>query len=344
MSRLADDQLVQLTLARLREMVREPEVIFWSFAFPILLVFALGVAFQGAGPAPVRVAVEQPAAGAAAALRAAGLTVLVLPAAEAEAALRRGRVALVVGSRTPGYVFRFDPTRDESRLARLAAGDALQRAAGRADPVPVATVQVVEPGARYIDFLVPGLIGLNLLGTGLWGVGYAVVRMRIGGLLKRLQATPMGRGRFLLSFILARLAFLAAELAALLAFAHVVFDVTVRGSFAAVLLIATLGAFSFAGVGLLIASRTRTQEGVMGLINLVTVPMWIFSGVFFSAEHFPKVLQPLIAALPLTALLDALRAVMNDGAALAATAGSLAIVALWGAVSFAAALALFRWQ
>ncbi|MGH7480589.1 MAG: ABC transporter permease, partial [Longimicrobiales bacterium] len=220
----------------------------------------------------------------------------------------------------------------------------IQRAAGRTDVRATQDERVEEQGSRYIDFLIPGLIGLNLLSSGLWGVGYTVVRMRGGQLLKRFMATPMPRGHFLFSFFAGRLVFLVAELAVLLPFAWLVFDVPVRGSLAAILFICVLGAFAFTGLGLLVASRARTTEGVNGLMNLAAVPMWVLSGVFFSSDNFPGFMQPFIDALPLTALLDALRAVMLDGVALAATAGSLAIVLVWGMACFGATLALFRWR
>lgn len=347
MNRFERVALVQLTLARLREFGREPEAIFWTFFFPIVMAFALGIAFRAKGPEKVVVGVEAaPAAARMVASLEAGERVearLLEPEAAREA-LRKGDVALVVLPGEGGITYRYDPTRPESRLARLEADNALQRAAGRSDVSVPRDELVTEKGSRYIDFLIPGLIGLNLLSTGLWGVGFALVRMRKEKLLKRLLATPMRRGDFLLSFILARLLFLVAELAALLLFARLVFDVTVRGSLAGVAVIATLGAFAFTGLGLLVASRARTIEGVSGLMNLAAVPMWILSGVFFSADHFPELIQPVIRALPLTAVVDALRAIMIDGAPLVATAAPLAIVLAWGAASFAGALAIFRWK
>jgi ABC-2 type transport system permease protein len=338
--------LLELTRVRLLQYLREPEVIFWTFGFPLLLAIGLGIAFRARGVETVRVGVEDGPAAApvVAALTAAdGVDAVLLEPAAAADALRRGHVAVVV---VPGeeVTYRFDPTRPESRIARLLADDVLQRAAGRTDVRPARDLPVRERGSRYIDFLIPGLIGLNLLGTGLWGVGFALVKMRTGKLLKRFVATPMRRSDFLLSFVLGRLAFLPGELVPLLLLGWVLFGVGVHGSILAVALIAVLGALTFAGLGLLVASRTESTEAVMGLMNLVQLPMWILSGVFFSADRFPATVQPLIQALPLTALLNALRAVMNEGAPLAAVAGSLAILAAWGLASFMLALYLFRWR
>jgi ABC-type multidrug transport system permease subunit len=222
--------------------------------------------------------------------------------------------------------------------------DALQRARGRSDLVSVRDERIVEAGSRYIDFLIPGLLGMNLLGSGIWGVGFSVVQARQKKLLKRFMATPMRRSHYLLGFILSRLLFLFVEVIALVGFGRLMFGVGIRGSVLLLAGITILGALSFAGLGLLVASRARTIEGVSGLMNLVMLPMWILSGTFFSYARFPDAMIPFVKALPLTALNDALRAVMIDGAALTGLGAPLAIVAAWGAVSFVVALKIFRWR
>ena len=339
--------LLQLTATRVREFMREPDAIFWTFFFPVIIAVTLGIAFRDRGPDTVRIAVV---AGAEADDLAAVLAAEpyvdadVIDAEAADDAIRSGEFALVVEAGSDGVRYRYDPARSESRVARLTADDALQRDAGRLDPRPTLDDPLTDRGSRYIDFLIPGLIGMNLLGTGLWGVGYTVVRMRREKLIKRLVATPMRRGHFLLSFMLSRMVFLAAELALLLGFAWIVFDVTVQGSMLSLLFAAVIGAFSFTAIGLLVASRARTIEAAAGLMNLAAIPMWIVSGIFFSYHHFPDAVLPVIRALPLTALVDALRSVMMEGATLFAVSGSLAIVAAWGLVAFAASLALFRWR
>jgi ABC-type multidrug transport system permease subunit len=345
--RFVDHSLVQLTLARVREYIREPEAVFWTFFFPIVLAIALGIAFRGGGEVIVQVAVHSGAAAndVVEALRASGRAeVTVLAEVEANDALRRGDVAIVVIPEPGGVRYRFDPAREEGRTARLIIDDVLQGAAGRSDVLTTSDVHVSERGSRYIDFLIPGLLGLNLLSTGLWGVGYTVVKMRTDRLLKRFATTPVRHPEFLLSFMLARLIFLGLEIPLVVGFANVVFDVPVRGSIGALALVSIIGAFSFTGIGLLIASRPRTTEGVQGLMNLVSVPMWILSGVFFSSSHFPDAMQPFIQALPLTALNNALRAVMLDGAGLLGIAGALAIVLAWGIASLGVAVAIFRWR
>ncbi|WP_437642592.1 ABC transporter permease [Sorangium sp. So ce854] len=338
--------LALLIRARVVEFLREPEALFWMLVFPILLSSALAVAFRSQPAEPVLVGVE---AGAEAeprraALEAAGPVVArVLPREQARQALRAGKVSLVVLATDPPTYW-YDPTRPESRMARLEVDQALQRAAGRADAFQPAALEMTERGSRYIDFLVPGLLGMNVMMTGLWAIGFAIVQQRIGKLMKLFAAAPVRRWQLLVTHLGARLVFLVIEVVALLLFACLALDVPIAGSLAALAAVIVVGALAFAGMGLLIASRPRTLEGVSGLTNLAQFPMWIFSGVFFSTERFPGALQPFIQALPLTALNDALRGVMLEGATLAALAPELAVMAAWGVVSFALALKLFRWQ
>ena len=338
--------MYQLALSRLREFYREPEAVFWVFGFPIVLAFALGLAFRNTGPGELQVGVERGAGDSALAATlesAPHLTATVLDSATARSRLRAGRIALLVVPGDP-LVYRYDSTRTESGLARLEVDDALQRAQGRSDRVAVRDDRVVAPGSRYIDFLIPGLLGMNLLGSGIWGVGFSVVQARQRKLLKRYMATPMRRSHYLLSFIFSRLVFLLLEVLALVGFGWLLFGVAVRGSVVTLVAISVLGAFAFAGLGLLVASRAKTIEGVSGLMNLVMLPMWILSGTFFSYSRFPDAMIPFVKALPLTALNDALRSVMIDGAGWTVLGAPIGIVIAWGAVSFVVALKIFRWR
>ena len=338
--------LRELTLSRIREFLREPEAVFWVFGFPVIMTLALGIAFRSRTDDPVRVAVEagEGAAGLRASLQSAGgFIVSDVPDAGVERALRDGLVQVVVAPGVPP-TYRFDPARAESQVARLAVDRALQRAAGRADAFTPREDAVRAAGSRYIDWLVPGLLGMNIMSTGLWSTSFAIVTARTRKLLKRFAATPMPRSAYLLAILLARLVFLAAEGTVLIAFAYFAFGVDVHGGLAALAVVSLVGALTFGGIALLVASRAKTVEGVSGLLNLVMLPMWVFSGVFFSSSNFPDVMQPFVQALPLTALNDALRGVMNDGQGLAALWRDLALLGVWGGLSFAAALKLFRWN
>ncbi len=338
--------LYELTLARFREFLREPEAVFWVFAFPIIMTCALGIAFRSGGSEPVIVGVVDGPASAsvtAALEQAGGFTIRAIAPDAIERAVRDGRAPVVVAPGSPP-AYHFDAARAESQAARLAVDAALQRAAGRTDAFEAATRPVEEIGSRYIDWLVPGLLGMNIMSTGLWGVGFAIVNARTKKLLKRLVATPMSRAHYLLSHILSRLAFLALESIVLIGFGWIVFGVAVHGSLAALSAIAIIGALAFGGLALLVSSRARTIEAVSGLLNLVMLPMWVLSGVFFAATNFPDAMQPFIQVLPLTALIDALRGIVNEGLSLAQVAPEVGILAAWGSASFVAALKLFRWQ
>lgn len=341
--------LRQLTVNRVLVMLREPEVLFWIFLFPVLLAVGIGIAFSDATPDGLRVAVERgsPADAYVDALAAdPDLEVTVVEAGEVPEVLRRGEAALVVGSGSGdgSVILRFDPTRPEARTARLVAESRLQEAAGGTPALEVREEEVRIPGQRYIDWLIPGLIGFNLMGTGLWSVGFYTTQARENRELRRLVATPMRRSDFLLAQVLARFAFLVAEIPLIILAGWLVFGVAVAGSPLWLALIVLLGAGCFTGLGLLAASRTRTTEGVSGIINVIMLPMLVLSGVFFSVHRFPDQVQPLIQALPLTALNDALRAVYNDGAGIGAVLGDLGIIVVWTVGSFALALRLFRWQ
>ena len=342
--------LLELTSCKAKEFLREPEAICWVFAFPVLLAIALGLAFRAKGPdkIPVGVVAEAPAdAAAARTLAALGRSPALLArpysAAAGRDALRTGKISLLVEPGPP-VVFRFDETRPDSRIARLEADDALQRAAGRRDALPVRAEKVTEKGSRYIDFLIPGLLGMNLMGTGIWSLAFSVTTARNRKVLKRLIATPMRKSHYLLSQIFGRLGFLVPEVVILVGAGWLLFGVAVRGSLLLLFATSLLGAMTFCGMGLLIASRVSTIEGASGLANLVMLPMWLLSGVFFSSERFPDAVQPLINLIPLTALNQALRGIITEGRGLAAIAPQLAIVALWGIASFAVALKIFRWR
>ncbi|HEX6717820.1 MAG TPA: ABC transporter permease [Pyrinomonadaceae bacterium] len=342
--------LFELTAMRIREFLREKEAVFWVFIFPVLMTFALGIAFRNTVPDKALVAVEGSTTDSrvneiANVLSAAPeVQATVLNPNEAAQALRSGKVSMVVKPQNDSFEYHFDPTRPESRSARLLVDDVLQRGKGRTDVVKVGEQRITEPGARYVDFLVPGLIGMNLMGSGLWGLGFTVVIARSRKILKRFAATPMRRSHYLFSFMLSRLLFLVLEVAAIVVFAWLAFDFTVRGSWVTVFLITILGGFTFSGLGLLVAARPTTIEGVSGLMNFIMLPMWLLSGTFFSSERFPQVLQPFIKALPLTALNTSLRAVMNEGATLSSNWLPITILLTWCVVSFIVALRIFKWQ
>jgi ABC-2 type transport system permease protein len=345
-----DRAMVQLTLVRFREFIREPEAVFWTFIFPILLAAGLGLAFRQRGPDKVHIGVVTNGTPAAPAVdwlkKDSSLVVQTFDDSAGARALRTGKVALLVipGTAKDSVHFTYDRTRSDAANARVLVDRAIQTGAGRVDPVRTTDSYVTEAGSRYIDFLIPGLLGMNLMGSSIWGLAFGIVTARSKKLLKRLMATPMSRVQYLLSYLWSRLFFLILEVVTLLGFGHFAFGVPLRGSLVTLFLISVLAAISFGGLGLLTASRARTTEAVSGIANFIMLPMWIFSGVFFSSANFPQVVQPFIRLLPLTAVNDALRANMLEGASFAAVSPQLLIIIVWGVVSFFAALKLFRWR
>src|SRR5215467_4151310 len=336
---------------RMKEMRREPEVIFWVFGFPILLALGLGIAFRNKPVSTSQVAVVSgPGAWDIVAKiqydpEDPPIHADFVDEHEANRGFRLGKYDLVVKpDGHGGYEYRYDPARPESVLARAVVDDSLQFMSGRRNAVPTSVIASSEPGSRYIDFLIPGLLGMNLMNAAMWGIGFALVDMRQRKLLKRFVATPMRRSDFLLALLSSRLVLMLIEVSLLLGFGVIAFHMRVLGSLWTILLIGSIGAISFGGLGLLTACRAQKIESASGLMNLVMMPMWIFSGVFFSAERFPAAVQPLIRALPLTALNDALRATILEGSSLAAESSRILVMATWGMISFALALRWFRWS
>jgi ABC-2 type transport system permease protein len=339
-----------LLTARMLELKREPEVVFWVFIFPVLLALGLGIAFRNKPADVTSIGIVQ-GAGAFDAFamirhspRSSSIHAQILEREAALQGLRLGKFdLLVVPDGKGGFEYRYDPARPESVLSHAEVDDVLQAAAGRRDPIPTTTETSSEPGSRYIDFLIPGLIGMNLMNSGMWGVGFSLVDMRQRKLLKRFVGTPMRRSDFLLAIMSSRIVLMIVEIGLLLAFGVLFFHMRVLGSYLTIALLGAIGSVTFGGVGLLTASRAQKIESISGLINLVMMPMWIFSGVFFSYERFPAVVQPFIKILPLTALNDSLRAIVLEGATLASQSGRLLVLLLWGGISFVLALRWFRW-
>jgi ABC-2 type transport system permease protein len=342
----AHHPLIELTFTRLREFVREPEALFWTFCFPIIMSIVMAMAFPSRATQPVAVAVAdgEGAVSLRQTLRQApGITVRDLPRGAEQHALREGDVHVIVVPTDPP-TYRFDPARAESHAARLLVDDALKRAAGRRDPWTAREERVQVPGSRYIDWLIPGMVGMGIMSNGMWGVGFSIVQARMRKLLKRMVASPMRKREYLLAQLLARLLFLAPEVAVPLVFGAAAFGMPINGSLWAIAIVTVIGSMAFGALGLLLGSRARTFEGVSGLMNLAMLPMWLLSGVFFSASNFPQSMQPAVHALPLTALVDALRAVVLEGATVQGVRGELGVLVTWTVVPFALALRLFKWR
>ncbi len=342
--------ILAITTARLREFVRRPEAVFWVYFFPILMVVVLGVAFRNkpvevfqvdiiSGPESDRISgwleIDQQ------------LQPTIVSRNEAIERLRLSKTTLMItaiNGQVGNIEYQYDPVRPGSVAARNIVDRRLQTELGREDVIESNDVTYSGPGNSYVDFLVPGLLAMGLMGGGLWGVGYAIVDMRIRKLLKRLMATPMRRTHFLIAMMTSRLVFMIPQIILLIVFSYFLFGVEVHGNWLSILLIIILGAIEFAAIGLLVASRANTMETASGLMNLVMLPMWTLSGIFFSYERFPEIVQPIIKLLPLTPVIDALRALMMDGKPIASLTSEIAVIGIWSVIPFVIALTIFRWN
>ena len=343
MSRLSESSLCQLTITRFLIFFREPEAVFWIFAFPILLSIGLSIAFRNRPPDVL------PVAGTTMQITKAlnadkGLRAITLDKLEGSRALALGRILLLAVQQPGSIVFNYDDTNPDARTARLIADSAVQRAAGRREPVVIRNEWIHEAGSRYIDFVIPGLLGMSLMSSAIWALGFSIVEARQKNLLKRLVASPMPRSQYLASFLLSRLFLLVIEVGVFLGFSHFAFGVPLKGSLWQLGLLCVLVSLTFSAVGLLIASRARTMQAASGLMNLTMLPMWILSGVFFPASRFPNIVQPFIRALPLTAAVDVLRGNMLQGTPLTHLFVPVAILLTWLLVTFPLSLGLFRWR
>jgi ABC transporter DrrB family efflux protein len=343
MNRLEGSSLFQLTSMRFRLFLREPEAIFWTFLFPILLAMGLGIAFRNR-PADVLQAGATTTQLTEALTRDKGLTAAKMDEAAGTRALATGNILLLAIQRPEGIEYKFDDTNPDARTARLVVDRAIQTAAGRHEAVRAEDQLVHETGARYIDFVVPGLLGMNLMGSAMWGLGFSIVDARQKKLLKRMVASPMPRWQYLASFLISRLGLLVIEVGVFLGFARLAFGVPFRGSLWQLGFLCVLASLSFSALGLLVSSRAKTTEAVNGLMNLVMLPMWILSGVFFSASRFPAVIQPIVRALPLTAAINAMRGNMLQGMTLSQQMVPVEILIAWLVVAFAVSLRIFRWR
>ncbi len=334
--------LLLLTKAHMLEFFREPGILFWAFGFPILLSWALGMAFLSPHTAKTTLIVKS---SDSVAMRivlpdSASIALVVLEGDEALRALRRGEATGIVSLGSDGIHLQVDTTSQEGTLARLL----VERAAARG---LLETVRVRKPPARagtYADFLLPGMLGLGLMNGCIWGIGFALMDLRLRKLLRLFASTPLSRLDILLSVVLARGMILPLENSCLWGFGALLFGVTMHGNWIWFIACALAGCVAFAGLGILGASRVGHMQAAYGIVNALTIPMTILSGVFFSWTRFPHWLQPVVKFLPLTLVCDSLRAVSSEGAGLVQIAPKLLALLAWGFLTGSVGLKLFRWR
>lgn len=332
-----------------RDYLRTPEAVFWTYGFPFVMTIVLGLAFSGGGAEPSRIGVLGSGFDAAVGIeRSAAETdeLQVVRFADEESARRAliaGRIELVLGGDIANPILDLDPRRPGSELAELRVDRRLSIARG-VDPGPeVDRHEIVEPGGRYVDFVLPGLIALNVLGAGVYGIGYNIVQMRSRNLFRRLWVTPVGRAEFLLGFLGARGVLALIPPFVILLFGSVAFGVPVRDGLPMFALLVLAGAASFSGLGMLISSRARTLEAVSGLMNFVMLPMWLLGGAFFSTAKFPETVQPLLRAVPLSWLCDGFRDALLGAEVHVDQWTAVGLLFGFGVLCFGIATRVFRW-
>lgn len=370
-------QFAQLMLVQLREFYREPEVLFWSIAFPVLMAWVLGLAFSGERQPVRNVAwvMTQSAAGhpdsahsyiirkfgnnqPATAYDPVGKSLSIMLSSkgvgksqfkfmavtelEAMLLVKRGVANLIVHDSGDSLLFHLDPKNADGYVAYLQIDEAMH---GSGEVIQNATrIEKLETkGMRYIDFLIPGLLATNIMNSCLWGICYSLIEKRSKKLLRRMVATPMSKWLFLGSYILGRILLGLFEAVVLMFFAWLYFGCVMEGSLAVFLLVYLAGNVCFSGIGVLLSIRTAKPQIGNGLISLIQLPMMICSGVFFSYHSFPDALIPVIKLLPLTMLADSIRSIFVEGAGLASVLPATGLMTVLGMILFSIGLKLYKW-
>lgn len=346
-------QFAAMFKARTMEFVRDRGSLIWNIVFPVLLVFGFAFAIDGSKDRLFKVGLidAPPAAQVAADARtgAAGLPAVLAdeqvqlinydaketPRAVVLKRLAQHQIEMAVD--LAGKRFWINPESPKSRLLqRLAVADG-----GGAD---FAVESVSGQAVRYVDWLVPGAIGMNMLFSCLFGVGYVIVRYRKNGVLKRLKATPVSALGFVAAQGASRFVIVLATAVLVYAGTNLFLRFAMSGSYLLLLLVTALAIVSMIALGLVFAARFKNEELANGLMNLLTFPMIIFSGVFFSLEGAPDFVQKAAQIFPLSHFTSAARQIMLDGAGLAAVAPDIAFLGVFSLAAVALSAWLFKWE
>jgi len=372
-------QLVQLISAHFKEIIREPEVLFWGIAFPMLMSLGLGIAFTKKVDIVRQVALVEPASGISASppggeierflQRSAekiksrdaqedryqvtmkdaqlGTAVFIFRKTDWQEAMRlmkRGTLALAITEADDRVRYHFDPSNTDAqltylRLSKMIGGRPSNRSETTADVEPLTV-----PGTRYIDFLVPGLIAMGIMMSCMWGLSYGMIEKRSQKLLRRMVATPMRKSHLLIALMIVRTGMNLIEAGLLFVFAWLVFGITIQGNPAALLALFVAGNIAFAGIAVFVSARTEKTETGNGLVNVVVMPMMVLSGIFFSYHNFPQWSLPFIRKLPLTLLADGLRSIFIEGAGFPQISVPLFVLTATGVFFFLIGLRRFKWH
>jgi len=351
--------LIELVKVQFKEYWREPEVLFWTLGFPIAIAWILGLLYTSPAQKQYKVALVNPdniiteykeghypiypsdnsigtKATTSTALPSGELVELIsMDLEEAFEAQKKGAVQLVVLITRKKTEFHFDPGNESAKIAWLSLV--------RDDNLKNSTiVEAKAKGTRYIDYLIPGLIAFGIMNSTLWGVGWSLIEFRIKKFLRRMVASPMKKPDFILSVFITRLALSIVEISFLYLFARITFNVTFEGSIAGIVILSLSAHAMFGGLSVLMASRTANTRVANGLINAITLPMFLVSGVFFSYHNFPEWLVKWLQYMPLTVIADLSRELFN-GAGTEIVLFPAFVLTLVGGLLFALGLKLYRW-
>ncbi len=366
-----NNPLIQLILVRFREFVREPGVVFWSVIFPVSMAWVLGVAFSKKGELVQTIAVVQNdsrrndklrefLAGTKAVTDTAsgdttgylkeivnekiGKSIYRFLSTSWDSAIlmvKRGQTAVMIKESEDSLYYYFDPKSTEARLNYLIISSSINDEAFKYETASIRPL--VTAGTRYIDYLVPGLIALGIMNSILWGISYTLIEMRSRKLMRRMIATPMKKSHFLISHFTSRLSLTIIEAFILITFSWFYFRLSVQGSVIALIMMFLAGNICFTGIAVLISSRTSSSNIGNGLINFVSMPMMILSGIFFSYHNFPDFIIPVIQKLPLTILADSIRSIFIEGSGVKDIFPEFIVLSAIGLLFSFLGLRIFKW-
>ena len=368
------NQFLILFLMHAKTLMREPGVLFWGIVFPLLMALGLGLAFTQKLDTVHKVAIIKNAeTGIDSSNRfetflrtrtqkskdsltqkdqykisvkddkLGNNTYLFERTTRPEAMkmLKRGEINLIIEEKSDSVEFHFDPVNSEAHLTYLNLSRVINNS--KITTKDESVVPLTLKGTRYIDFFVPGLIAMGLMMSSIWGLGYGIIENRSKKLLRRMIATPMKKSYFLMSLISVRSIMNFIEAGLLFLFAYLVFGITIQGSILALLLIFIAGNIGFAGIAIVTASRTANPEVGNGLINAISTPMIVLSGIFFSYHNFPDWAIGFIKILPLTLLADGIRSIFIEGAGLPDIIVPFFALIITGVICFYIGLKFFKW-
>ncbi len=363
-------QLLELILIHVKEIIREPGVIFWGVGFPVLISWGLGIAFTRSPETRKDIAMVNTLEDSRLmefvnantsedwtldSLKSFNLvfedevfgknTFRFIPLSEENAlkGMKRGKYQVILESTKDSIMYRMDPANPDARLLQLQLSEIFDKEDSVIQLTNARILPVDLQGTRYVDFLIPGLMGMTVMMACMWGISYTIIERRKGNMLRRMVATPMKKHNLLVAHMTARLTITFLETLILVLFARFYFDMQIQGSLIALFLVFLAGNIAFTGIAVLFSSRTSKTEIGNALINLVTMPMLILSGIFFSYQNFPEWTIPFIEKLPLTMMADSFRSIFNEGAGITDVLPDVLILGIGGSITLFAGIKVFKW-